>query len=253
MNNLEILSSRLNKNLPVPYYYQIVQILREAIAGQEFSQQEISLPSENELCNLFQVNRGTIRHALSLLENEGLIYREKGRGTFLKRRRIELDPTTLCSTSEDLRRRGWVPGAQLLDLQVIIPQPYIQRILGLASDETVWEIYRLRMANSEPISLQWSYIPSRLAPNLSSKDLSASLFSILRNDYGLHLDMADQVIRTRQTTVEEAALLDIHEHVPVFEITRQTFDQNQSPVEYLISLWRGDRYDLRVQLKLFDG
>jgi GntR family transcriptional regulator len=250
MINLEISSSRLNKNLPVPYYYQIVQILREAIAGQEINQQEISLPSENELCNLFQVNRGTIRHALSLLENEGLIYREKGRGTFLKRRRIELDPTTLCSTSEDLRRRGWVPGARLLDLHQMIPQPYIQRILDLASDETVWEIYRLRMANDEPISLQWSYIPSRLATDLDSKDLSSSLFSILRNDYGLYLDIADQVIRTRQATLEEAALLDIHEHVPVFEITRQTFDEDQRPVEYLISLWRGDRYDLRVQLKL---
>ncbi len=253
MNNLEILSSRLNKNLPVPYYYQIVQILREAIAGQEINHDEISLPSENELCNLFQVNRGTIRHALSLLESEGLIYREKGRGTFLRRRRIELDPTTLCSTSEDLRRRGWVPGARLLDLRVMIPQPYIQRILGLTNEETVWEIYRLRIANNEPISLQWSYIPSRFAPNLNSKDLTSSLFSILKNDYGLHLDMADQVIRTRQATMEEANLLEIQEHVPVFEIIRQTFDQNQNPVEYLISLWRGDRYDLRVQLKLFNS
>jgi GntR family transcriptional regulator len=251
MNDISIVSGRINKNLPVPFYYQIVQILREIILDQKPPEQgEIGLPSENELCDIFQVNRGTIRHALEVLEREGLIYREKGRGTFLRRRRVELDPTTLCSTSDDLRQRGWAPGARLLTLNKTIPQPHIQRVLSLSSTDMVWEIYRLRSANNEPISLQWSYVPVFLAPDLKNKDLTSSLFSILKNEYRIQLCIADQVIRTREATLEEAGLLEIEERAPVFEITRITFDQDQHPVEYLDSIWRGDRYDLRVKLKI---
>lgn len=249
--DLRLPSSKIDRNLPIPFYYQIFQILRGAIQEQDFSgQEEVSLPSENELCDLFQVNRGTIRHALEVLEREGLIYREKGRGTFLRRRRLELDPTALCSTSEDLKRRGWNPGARLLSVDGIIPQPHIQHLLALPPEETVWHIYRLRLANDEPISLQWSYIPCRLAPDLSQKDLTSSLFSLIRNDYGIQLEFADQTIRTRASTREEAVLLDIHEGTPVFEITRLTYDRNDCPVEYLDSLWRGDRYDMRLKLKI---
>jgi len=246
-----ISSAHINKNSPVPYYYQIAQILREAICTQELSQQEdFSFPSESELCELFQVNRGTIRHALQVLENEGLIYREKGRGTFIRRRRLELDPTTLVSTSEDLRRRGWTPSARLLSLTLRVPQPHIQKVLDLHPQEEVWEIYRLRLANDEPISLQWSYIPQRLAPDLDQKDLAGSLFNILRKDYGIHLQIADQVIHTRLATSEEVALLDMLPGSPLFEISRITYDAQANPVEYLDSLWRGDRYDLRVKLNI---
>jgi len=244
-------SARINKNLPVPYYYQIIQILREATSTQEMEQQEdISFPSENELCELFDVNRGTVRHALQVLEREGLIYREKGRGTFLKRRRVELDPTTLWSTSEDLRCRGWIPSVRLLDLALVSAQPHVQRMLTLTPQDEVWEIYRLRLANDEPISLQWSYIPQRLAPNLNQKDLTNSLFMILRRDYGIYLEVADQVIRTRAATSEEASLLETQSGLPLFEITRITYDHQSNPVEYLDSLWRGDRYDMRVKLKI---
>lgn len=250
MDSLTIVG-RLNKELPVPYYYQIVQILRNAISAHPAGKEtEITLPSENELCELFQVNRGTIRHALEVLQREGLIYREKGRGTFLQRRRLELDPTTLCSTSEDLRSRGWTPGARLLGLSLIAPPAHIQQYLNLSAQDTVWEIHRLRLANDEPISLQWSYLPSRLTPGLNQMDLTASLFALLKNRYGIQLKFADQIIRTRLATEEEAALLEISDRVPVFDITRVTYDQDQHPVEYLSSLWRGDRYDLRVKLAL---
>ncbi len=242
---------KLNKELPVPYYYQIVQILRNAIGAHPAGEEtEITLPSENELCELFHVNRGTIRHALEVLQREGLIYREKGRGTFLQRRRLELDPTTLCSTSEDLRSRGWTPGARLLGLSLITPPAHIQQRLNLSPQDTVWEIHRLRLANGEPISLQWSYLPSQLTPGLNQMDLTASLFALLKNRFGIQLKFADQTIRTRLATEEEAAFLEISERVPVFDITRVTYDQEQRPVEYLSSLWRGDRYDLRVKLAL---
>lgn len=241
---------RINKDIPVPYYYQIAQVLREAIEDADIDQRqgEIALPSEAELCGFFQVTRGTVRHALQTLEQEGLIYREKGRGTFLRRQRLELDLTHLCSTTEDLKIRGWMPAVRVLSLVEVLARPHIRRALGISEQTKVWEIYRLRLANGEPISLQWSYIPTDLTPQLGQEDLTHSLYYILKDKYGILLRTAHQFIRTRAATTDEAELLEVAEGTPVFVIDRTTHDQNGLAVEHLNSLWRGDRYDLRVAL-----
>jgi GntR family transcriptional regulator len=241
---------KINKDLPVPFYYQMVQILREAIQDVETPSQsdETAFPSESELSEFFQVNRGTVRHALDMLDREGLIYREKGRGTFLRRRRVELDLTQLCSTTDDLKSRGWVPGSRLISVKRIPPRAHIQHNLALSEGDMVWEIYRLRLADDEPISLQWSYIPESLTQGLDQKDLDGSLYYTLKNFYGIELKAADQIVRTRPTTLEEAELLETREGAPVFDFSRTTFDQYARPVEYLEAIWRGDRYDLHVHL-----
>jgi GntR family transcriptional regulator len=250
MTENHISARRVNKDLPVPYYYQIVQILRESIGDIKDmeNKEEILLPSEAELCETFSVNRGTIRHALDLLEREGLIYREKGRGTFIRRRRVELDLTYLCSTTEDLKNRGWEPSSELLSITQVTPRLHIQHSLHLNEGEKVWEIYKLRFANGEPISLQRSIIPVAVAPNIIKSDLSGPLWNIWTNDYHIQPKEGEQTIRTRRATGEEAELLQIEEGAPIFEITRVTYDTNNRPFEYLISLWRGDRYDFYVHL-----
>lgn len=247
-----ISTRKINRDTPIPYYYQIVQILREVIQDEAASPGseagERLFPSETELSDYFQVNRGTIRHALEVLEREGLIYREKGRGTFLQRKRVDLDLTRLCSTTEDLQSRGWEAASQVLSCALIQPSGHIRRFLGLRDEETVWQVYRLRLANGEPISLQHSYIPARLAPALDQKDLAGSLYYLLKNEYSIELKTADQTIRTRSASPEEARLLGIAECEAIFEISRVSFDQEGRPIEHLDSIWRGDRYDFHVRL-----
>lgn len=241
---------RIDRDLHVPFYYQVVQILRDFIQDLSVSpgDEPVILPSENELTEFFQVNRGTIRHALELLEGEGLLYREKGRGTFARRRRVELDLSTLSSTTEDLRARGWAPSSRPVRLELLEPTEHIAQGLKLGEDEHVWLIQRVRLANGEPISVQWSYVPERLAADLGDRGLPTSLYYLLQNAYGITLRSGEQTIRTRASTPEEAKLLEVKVGTPVFEIDRITFDENQTPVEHLHSLWRGDRYDLRVHL-----
>jgi GntR family transcriptional regulator len=242
---------RINKDLPIPYYYQIVQVLRESIddiKGDE-NEDEIQLPSEAELCEIFSVNRGTIRHALDLLEREGLIYRERGRGAFIRRRRVELDLSFLNSTTEDLKSRGWIPRTEVLSIKQVDPRSHIRNILNMKEGEKAWEVLRRRWANEEPISLQQAFFPENLTPNLISQDLTKSFFEIWKNKYGLHPKDAEQTIRTRAATQEEAEKLSIVEGAPIFEITRVTFDINNVAFEYLQSVWRGDRYDFKIHLR----
>jgi len=239
---------RIDRALPIPYYYQIAEILRGMIADAEVgSDAELSLPSENELCRLYAVTRATVRHALALLEREGLVYRRKGKGTFL-RRRVQLDLARLCSTTKDMQARGWVPGTRLLGIRVIEPSLHIQHQLQIAADPRVWEVHRLRLADGEPISLQWSYVSCQRAPDLDRHNRAGSLYDTLSIAYAIELRTADQVIRTRMATTEEALLLEIPAGAPVFVIDRTSYDQAEKPVEHLHALWRGDRYDLQVHL-----
>ena len=246
----QLAARTIDRAIPVPYYYQIARFLREVIEDSDADADlgEIALPSEAELCDLYGVTRGTVRHALEVIEREGLIYREKGRGTFLKRRRVEYDPTKLCSYTEDMRARGWAPGTCVLSVACVLPRPHIRNELQVADGQRVWELYRLRLANGEPLSLQWSFIPCDLAPDLDARDLSESLYYVLKNEYDHALEAADQLIRTRAASLAEAELLGIEEGDAVFVIERTTYDQRGEPIEFLHSIWRGDRYDFRIHL-----
>lgn len=239
---------RIDRALPIPYYFQIAEILRGSIADVRLNpESEIALPSENELCDLYAVTRATVRHALDLLEREGLVYRRKGKGTFL-RRRVQLDLARLSSTTADMRARGWVPAIRVLSVRRVAATRHVQRQLQIADPPEVWEIHRLRLADGEPISLQWSYVPCQRVPDLDRHDLAGSLYDTLHTAYSIDLRTADQVIRTRLATDEEAPLLEVPAGAPVFVIERTSFDQADRPVEYLHALWRGDRYDLQIRL-----
>ena len=247
---LQMGTQRINRELPIPYYFQIAEILRGMIAdadGVPGPDAEVALPSENELCSLHDVTRATVRHALELLEREGLIYRKKGKGTFL-RRRVQLDLARLCSTTRDMQARGWVPGTRLLSVRILVPSLHIQHQLRSEAETPVWEINRLRLADGEPISLQWSYLSCQRVPELDRHDLTGSLYETLSSAYGIELRTAEQVIRTRLATIEEAPLLGVPEGAPVFVIDRTSYDQAGKPVEHLHALWRGDRYDLQIRL-----
>lgn len=250
MQVIDIKPTRIRKDDPIPYYYQIVETLREAISGIDEPEvnEKIALPSEPELSDLFSVNRGTVRHALQVLEREGLIYREKGKGTFVRRRRVEMDLSYLCSTTDDMRNRGWEPGTQVLDISLTLPREHIRESLKLDEGEKVWEVYRSRTANGEPISLQRVFFPQRLMPDIDQKNISGSFYEMWLNDYHIQPFDGEQTIRTRLATEEEAKLLQIAKIAPIFEITRITYDVNGVPIEYLISVWRGDRYDFYVRL-----
>ncbi|MEN6301099.1 MAG: GntR family transcriptional regulator [Armatimonadia bacterium] len=248
----ELLAGRkLNKDSPIPYYYQLAQILRDAmddVSASAEEGEEIPLPSEPMLAEWFKVTRGTVRHALEILEREGLIYREKGRGTFMRRRRVELNLTELSSITAHMRDQRWAAEYRLLGLDRGPARPQAQRALGLAEAEEVWEVRRLRLADSEPVSAETSIIPCRLAPDLQTADLTASLYQTLRSRYGFDLKTSEQTIRTRAADAEEAVLLNVHTGDPVFVITGVLADAQGTPVEYSRSLWRGDRYDLQVRL-----
>jgi GntR family transcriptional regulator len=250
MKILQISQILIDKSIPIPYYYQIVEALRNAIeeSAQKNEDESIALPSEPELSDLFSVNRGTIRHALQVLENEGFIRKEKGRGTFVRRMRLQMDLSYLQSTTEEIKRRGWRPKTKLIEIRKIKPNERVSEILQLDDPDLVWEVLRIHSANNEPISVQRAMVPIKLMPDLDSKNLEGSFYKIWKMDYQIIADRGEQTIRTRLPLDDEMDMLRIDKENPVFEITRVTYSQQDIPIEYLRSIWRGDRYDFFVNL-----
>jgi GntR family transcriptional regulator len=238
----------IDKTNPLPYYQQLADLLRREISDQEEQDEVYQLPSENELAERHGITRATVRHALDVLEQDGWIYREKGRGSFAAIRRVEHELTQLVSTTEDMRRRGWPLTTQVVSLEQTPSAPYVAHVLELPESTPVYELCRLRLVDDEPLSLQTAYLPIALCPELEENDLTASLYRLLETRYGLRLWAGQEVLRARCAVPYEAELLRIKENMPVMYMERVTYAANGAAVEYLEAVWRGDRYDFKVTL-----
>ena len=239
----------IDKSSPLPYYQQLANLLSHEISARKASGEVYQLPSEHELAEQHGISRATVRHALDVLERDGWIYREKGKGSFAGVRRVEQELTQLVSTTEDMQRRGWTLVTRVLALDKVIPLPHVARALELPADAQVYSLCRLRVVNGEPLSLQTAYLPLQLCPGLEENDLTQSLYRLLEARYGLRLWTAQQVLRARLAEPAEARLLHMREEMPVLYMERTTYAATGVPVEYLEAVWRADRYDFRVAMR----
>lgn len=238
----------IDKNSPLPYYYQLANILRREIEERRPLGEVYQLPSENELVEHYAVSRATVRHALAVLSAEGWIYRERGRGSFAPVRRVEQDLTRLVSTTEDMQKRGWTLVTRIISVQRLPAAPHIAHALELAERNTLYEVQRVRVVEGEPLSLERAHLPENLCPGLEMQDLTRSLYRLLEERYNLRLWTARETLRARPASPYEAQMLEIREGTCVMYVERVTYSVEGTPIEYLESVWRGDRYDFKVTL-----
>lgn len=225
---------------------QLEEILEQLVAA---GQPGSLLPSERELAEHYRVARMTVRSALSSLVAKGLIYRVQGQGTFVARRRI-IQPATLTSFSEDMRARGMRPGSPVLGQEVVLASAQIAASLHLSVDDPVVRIERIRLGDGEPVAVERAHMPARRFPGLVDADLEhSSLYALLAERYDCHVAEADQWVAAVRLTEVEALLLGAEQGSPALQIERATRDQHGEVIEFVRSIYRGDRYELRTRLR----
>ncbi|PYU51405.1 MAG: phosphonate metabolism transcriptional regulator PhnF [Acidobacteria bacterium] len=231
----------LDRQSVVPLYYQIQQGLSEQIRSGELKPGAL-MPSEQEIAARLGVSRMTARQALKSLCSRGLAFSQRGRGTFVSRMKLEKNFRQLLSFSEEMKDRGSQPRSRVLAFRKIHPGEDVVEALHLNPAEEVILLRRVRMADSAPLCVEATHLPARLCPDLLENfEPSGSLYRALAEQYGLQVHMADEVAEASIATEAEAKLLRVREKSPVFRFMRTAYLHNGQPIEFVKSIYRGDR------------
>lgn len=238
----------INKNSPIPIYYQLQEFLKALIDKGELQPGDV-IPTEREYAETFQISRMTVRQALTQLVNEGYLHRIQGKGTFVAERKIEQPLYRLRSFTEDMEARGLQPSSQLISFETIPVNNQIASQLGIQENEPVYEIKRIRLADDVPMALEANYISANLVKGLTEQIVKESVYSYIENQLNFEIDQASQIIEASIANEVEAKFLKIKKGVPMMLIQQQTFLKDGTPVEYVKSSYRADRYKFMIKTK----
>ena len=208
-----------------------------------------ALPSERRLAQELKVSRPTLRAVIDELVREGLLLRRHGSGTYVAEPKIAL-PLTMTSFSEDMARRGMRPSSRVVSFEVQSAGAKLGQRLQISPVDEVWVITRLRLADDETMAIEWLHAPRRLLPELRREELAThSFYELLRVRRGITIASGTQTIEPTVTSPEEAELLGVPVHSPAFLFERTTQSDGGEVVEFVRSVYRGDRYRLVTELR----
>jgi GntR family transcriptional regulator len=200
------------------------------------------LPSERTLMTTYGVSRMTVRRALSLLADDGLVYRRRGSGTYVADPAMISKSLSLTSFSEDVRDRGMTPGARSQRVLRLPAESDVAADLGLSPGAPVVHLERVRTADGFPLCIEEVWLPERLVPADFATGPVTSLYDTLRG-LGVEPEMASQTIRATVVNADQAAQLDVAPLSAAFSVSRVTYTADARPIERAHSLYRADRYD----------
>ena len=239
----------INRTSKLPLYQQLYEILHSNIVSGEWQPGDM-IPPESELIERYQVSRTTVRQVLDMLVSEGLIERERGRGTFVAHPTVEQGLVRIVNFTEDMRMRGCEPSSKVL-FSGLIPAPQdIAEKLHIEPGEELARLERLRLADGEPMGVEESYLVHRYCPGILQGDyVSNSLREALERNYGIRWTRAKQSIRATLAPRDLAELLGIKPHLALLFIERVSYSKEDVPVEFLRIYYRADRYVLYNELQ----
>lgn len=240
---------KVDKESPLPLYYQLKQILCELIENDELKAND-AIPSERELCEYHGVSRMTVNKAIISLVNEGLVYREQGKGTFVCKAKEKQQLSNLLGLTEEMRLRGLTVHTKIVSFKKKPATKKIQMALLMNERRDVFEITRLRCVSGEPYSLETAYLPVNLCSELNAEMIrNKSLYEVLSVHFGLEVEYAYQTIEPILVNDYESNMLEVEKNALALLFSRQTYLKNDIPIEVTKAIYRGDRYKFEVSLR----
>ncbi len=242
-----------NQILPVPMYHQIYLVLREQIMEGRFDPKQ-PLPSEHHLSAHFGVSRVTLRGALDRLEKDGLISRQRGRGTFAlgerrgDTRRADLSNLLANPPSADSR-----VVVRVIDCELVQAAQDVAEALRVPFGAEVQKAVRVRSRRGEPFSHLTTYVPKEIGKLFGRDELEDKPMLALLEEAGVAVTSATQWIGAKLADAAVAPVLGVDVGSPLLSIMRVAFDSHRHPVQLLRGLYRPDRYQYEVRLSRTKG
>ncbi|CAM5464623.1 GntR family transcriptional regulator OS=Streptomyces alboniger OX=132473 GN=CP975_23835 PE=4 SV=1 [Streptomyces alboniger] len=236
----------IGRTARVPKYYRLKRHLLDMT---ETLPPGTPVPPERTLAAEFDTSRTTVRQALQELVVEGRLERIQGKGTFVAKPKVS-QALQLTSYTEDMRAQGLEPTSQLLDIGYITADDTLAGLLDIGAGGRVLRIERLRLANGEAMAIETTHLSAKRFPALRRSLVKyTSLYTALAEVYDVHLAEAEETIETSLATPREAGLLGTDVGLPMLLLSRHSLDGGGRPVEWVRSVYRGDRYKFVARLK----
>lgn len=221
-----------------------VSRIRERIATMTVGQR---LPGERMLADELGIARMTVRSAIDTLIADGLLERRHGSGTYVTTRPL-VRALGLTSFSQDMRSRGLVPGSRLIAFETIRADAALAQQLRGPVGEPVLRFTRLRLGSGEPMAVETTWLPARIAPGLRELDLDGSLYQVLESRYRIVPGMASVSIEPVIATPDVRDLLGLVGDQACLRIRMVDADQRGRVVMIANCVYRGDKYHLRADI-----
>jgi GntR family transcriptional regulator len=238
---------KLEKNNPVPLYYQLVEQIREQIRSGELKGDE-KLPSELALSKRAGVSRMTARQAIAYLAREGLLTVKPGVGTFVAEPKLTYDALHLLGFTEEMMQQGGMVTSNVLEQSVVTAPQHVATELNLSPEGKAVKIVRLRQADQVPLLLETSFVPAALCPGLENEDLTdKSLYELMERRYGLYPKRARQTFEAEVASEYEQRLFGVEAGTAMILLEGVNYVDLDLPVEYFRAIYRGDRFKFAVE------
>ena len=240
---------QIDRNSFIPFYIQVIDSLTEYIEINKLPPGH-QLPGETDLCEAFNVSRTVIRQALQELEYQGLILREKGRGTFVASPKIHEGLfQELTGFYQDMVAKGHQPRSDVLKQEKVSANKKVAAYLNLEPGDSVIQIDRLRYVNHEPIVLVTTYLPYEICPDLLNVDLTnQSLYAYLESEHGLFVARGRRFLEAVNANQLEAEKLEIDIGSPLLLLNSVSYLADGTAMEYFRAVHRGDRSRFETEL-----
>ena len=238
----------LDRNSPIPLYYQLKQLLTEKLDSGEWQVGDL-VPSEQELQETYGLSRITVRQAFSELTHEGRFIRRRGQGTFVAPQQIVHNPEQRISITELMTEQGITPEWEIRERKFVAPLPHVKEVLGMNADQQAYCVELLLHANGEPIGRHLAYLPDQLAErddlaNIPEQDLR----DYLRNLPNQSPIRVERSIQAMPASDIEAKLLKVKIGHPILSIEVTYKDVDGNPLEHLRANYRGESFKFELNM-----
>lgn len=214
-----------------PLYYQLAELLEKKIMSKEYVI-GTCIPSERELCNTYGVSRMTIRAAIQILENKGLVSKMQGKGTIVCPTVVETPIDSIQAMGQYIQSFGLTPTNKILHTRKRMAGTKYSKIFHISKEDYIFEIFRLRLADNKPFALEYTYIPYDIVPNIEDYNFEfCSLYDLYLHNQ-IYLSTDNQTLGIVRIDSPESDLLKLPQNTAVFMLHNIVEDTGHRIVEY---------------------
>jgi GntR family transcriptional regulator len=248
------LAAEVRRHSPTPLHHQIKVAVLQGIE-QGWLRPGSQLPQEQRLAEALGVSLAPVRQAMLDLTKEGYVDRTRGKGTFVRERKLVEKIQILGSFHASMRQQGLAPDVQVMSSTVEDAPEHVAEALQIKGRRRrAWCLRRLAILDDVPVALLAAWLPTRYQKGMSSRDFGkGSLYDALAEVHGIEMTSAENLVEVGRAGLEDADLLAVTSGSPVLEVHGVTRDQDERPVEFSRVLYRPEHFRFVVDSRRGDN